>query len=157
QIFNINLREALNGNPMDNLLLEPRDRLLIQKNPASVEPATVDIRGEVTRPGRYPLAAGMHVEDLLSVAGGLKRSADPEIADLTRYSATSPAGSAGASVAVNLSAVSNGNASENLALHPGDVLTVRQRPGWSNIGASVTLRGEVLHPGTYGIQPGERL
>ncbi len=157
QIFNINLREALNGNPMDNLLLEPRDRLLIQKNLASVEPATVDIRGEVARPGRYPLAAGMRVEDLLSVAGGLKRSADPEIADLTRYSATAPAGSAGASVPVNLSAVSNGNATENLTLHPGDVLTVRQRPGWSNVGASVTLRGEVLHPGTYGIQPGERL
>jgi polysaccharide biosynthesis/export protein len=157
QIFNINLREALNGNPMDNLLLEPRDRLLIQKNLASVEPATVDIRGEVARPGRYPLGAGMSVQDLLSVAGGLKRSADPEIADLTRYSATAPSGSAGSSTPVNLSAIANGNATENLSLHPGDVLTVRERPGWSNVGASVTLRGEVMHPGTYGIQPGERL
>lgn len=157
KIFSVNLREALEGNPEDNLVLESRDRLLIQKNPVRVEPATVDVRGEVTRPGRYPFAAGMRVEDLLSVSGGLKRSADPAVADLTRYSATSPEGSAGASFAVSLSAAANGNTTENLVLHPGDVLTIRQRPGWSSVGASVTLRGEVLHPGTYGIQPGERL
>lgn len=39
----------------------------------------------------------------------------------------------------------------------GDVLTIRQIPGWNDIGASVVLKGEVLHPGTYGIRPGERL
>lgn len=157
KILSVNLRQALAGNAADNVVLEPRDRVLIQKNLASVEPATVDIRGEVARPGRYPLTAGMRVEDLLSVAGGLKRSADSETADLTRYAATAPADSGGGSTSVNLAAVANGNAAENLDLHAGDVLTVRQRPGWSNIGASMTVRGEVLHPGTYGIQPGEHL
>jgi len=34
---------------------------------------------------------------------------------------------------------------------------VPQQTGWKNIGASVTLRGEVGKPGVYGIQPGERL
>jgi protein involved in polysaccharide export with SLBB domain len=29
--------------------------------------------------------------------------------------------------------------------------------GWSDLGASITLRGEVVHPGTYGIHPGETL
>jgi protein involved in polysaccharide export with SLBB domain len=42
-------------------------------------------------------------------------------------------------------------------LNNGDVLTVPQLTGWNELGASVTLRGEVLHPGTYGIHPGERL
>ena len=38
-----------------------------------------------------------------------------------------------------------------------DVLAIRQVPGWEDLGASITIRGEVVHPGTYGIRPGERL
>ena len=44
-----------------------------------------------------------------------------------------------------------------LLLHNGDTLTIRQLPGWNDLGASVTVRGEVTHPGNYGIRPGERL
>jgi protein involved in polysaccharide export with SLBB domain len=36
-------------------------------------------------------------------------------------------------------------------------LTVPLQTGWKNIGASVTIRGEVAKPGVFGIQPGERL
>ena len=157
KILSVNLREALAGSPTDDLLLEPRDRLLIQKNPARVDPATVEIRGEVPRPGRYPLASNMHVADLLAVAGGLKRSADVHTADLASYSASGPVGSQGGNTTVDLSAVNDGNAAENLALHAGDILTVRERAGWADIGAAVTVKGEVQHPGTYGIQPGEKL
>jgi protein involved in polysaccharide export with SLBB domain len=34
---------------------------------------------------------------------------------------------------------------------------VRQRPGWNDIGLAIAVKGEVVHPGTYGIQPGEKL
>ena len=51
-----------------------------------VEPATVYVKGEVARPGRYPLTAEMHVSDLIRAAGGLKSSADTKTADLTHYS-----------------------------------------------------------------------
>src|SRR5258708_23744997 len=40
--------------------------------------------GEVAKPGRYPLTTNMHVEDLIRVGGGLKRSADPVKADTSR-------------------------------------------------------------------------
>jgi len=30
-------------------------------------------------------------------------------------------------------------------------------PGWNDLGASIIVKGEVKHPGTYGIRPGERL
>jgi protein involved in polysaccharide export with SLBB domain len=42
-------------------------------------------------------------------------------------------------------------------LKAGDVLTVRQIPGWGDIGASITITGEVQYPGTYGIAAGEKL
>jgi protein involved in polysaccharide export with SLBB domain len=50
-----------------------------------------------------------------------------------------------------------GHDNENKPLANGDVLTIRENPGWNDLGASVTLRGEVEHPGTYGIRPGESL
>ena len=47
--------------------------------------------------------------------------------------------------------------SPSLPLKDGDVLTVPELPGWKDLGASVTVKGEVRNPGIYGIRPGERL
>ena len=154
KIFSVNLGGALNGNAADNILLQPRDRLLIHRHTSLVEPSIVEITGEVAKPGRYPYMENMHVEDLIRAAGGLKRSADTNLADLTRYPA---AGRPAEQLQVSLASLENGNASEDLPLRSGDVLAIRQVPGWKDIGAAVTVRGEVMHPSTYGIEPGERL
>jgi protein involved in polysaccharide export with SLBB domain len=157
KIFSVNLGDALAGKPAANILLEPRDRLLVQRNVAQVDPATVDIKGEVAKPGRYPLTTNMHVEDLIQVAGGLKRTADPVNANLTRYAAGDPRHTPSENLSIALSAVSAGDETENKLLRDGDVLTIPQNPGWNDVGASVVVRGEVLHPGPFGIRPGERL
>ena len=159
KILSVNLGDALAGNPMDNLVLQPRDRLLIHRNLAKVDPPSVYVKGEVAKPGRYPLTENMHVEDLIRVAGGLKRSADSESADLTSRvngSGNSPQ-PVTKSVDVKLSAAMTGDTNEDISLHDGDVLTIRQNPGWNDRGAMITVKGEVQHPGTYGIRPGEKL
>jgi polysaccharide export outer membrane protein len=157
KIFSVNLAAALAGNPVDNVALQPRDRILIHRNPAEVDPASVYIKGEVAKPGRYPLTDNMHVEDLVRAAGGLKRSADSDVADLTTFADSDPSHPVSKSVDVQLSAALSGDAKEDVPLRDGDVLTVRQNPGWNDLGAMVTVKGEVQHPGTYGIRPGERL
>jgi polysaccharide export outer membrane protein len=157
KIFSVNLKEALEGNPVDNLLLEPRDRLIVQRNLAQVEPATVYIRGEVAKPGRYPLTSNMEAADLIRVAGGLKRSANTDSADLTRMGSGNGAVHAGEHIQVPLAAVLSGDNTADVPLREGDVLTVGQVSGWGDLGASITLKGEVAHPATYGIRPGERL
>ncbi|MGB9434447.1 MAG: SLBB domain-containing protein [Candidatus Acidiferrum sp.] len=154
KIMSVNLKSALAGSPLDDILLRPRDRLLIHRNTDSVERATVDVTGEVVKPGRYPWTSNMRVEDLIRAAGGLKRSADTTHADLTRYAMN---GKPGQIMEVSLASLSNGNASEDVPLNRGDVLTIRQVPGWKDIGAVVTVKGEVEHPGTFGIEPGEKL
>src|SRR5256884_2015182 len=58
---------------------------------------------------------------------------------------------------VNLTAAMNGDPKTDVPLRDGDILTIRQLPRWTDIGATMTVRGEVLHAGTYGIAPGERL
>ena len=154
KIFSVNLREAMNGSTVDNILLQPRDRLLIHSNTLSVDASTVEITGEVPKPGRYPYTGNMRAEDLIQAAGGLKRSADTNMADLTRYAAS---GGVAQHVQISLSSLVNGNPTEDVPLHGGDVLAIRQVPGWKDIGASIKVGGEVMHPSTYGIQPGEKL
>jgi polysaccharide export outer membrane protein len=156
KVFSISLREALAGNPLNNILIEPRDRILVHRLPERVNPPSVYVRGEVARPGRYPLVANMRVSDLVVSAGGLLRSANPTSADLTHYAA-SGATPGGEPHSVKLDAALAKEEAEDLALRDGDVLTVPQQTGWKNIGASVSIRGEVAKPGVYGIQPGERL
>jgi protein involved in polysaccharide export with SLBB domain len=154
RILSVDLHEALAGNPVDNILLQARDRLMVHRNLAKVDAPTVDIKGEVAKPGRYPLTTNMRVEDLVRVSGGLKRSAFVDSADLTRFAAGN---SSSERLQVKLSAALSGDANEDVPLHNGDVLAIRQIPQWNDLGASVTVRGEVEHPATYGIQPGERL
>lgn len=93
----------------------------------------------------------------MQVAGGLKRSAFQDTADLTRFSPSNPVSTLNERVEVKLSAALAGDANEDVVLHDGDVLAIRQLPQWGDLGASVTVRGEVQHPASYGIQPGERL
>jgi protein involved in polysaccharide export with SLBB domain len=157
KILSVNLSEALAGNAVDNLLLEPHDRLIVHRNSAKVDPPTVYVKGEVAKPGRYPLTSNMHVEDLVRVAGGLKRSADSINAVLAHQEVETSRGSYASSIPVKLAAAMNGDPSANASLSNGDVLTIRQTSGWENLGASVKIRGEVAHPGTYGIRPGDSL
>jgi polysaccharide export outer membrane protein len=156
RIFSVRLSEALAGDSAQNILLEPRDRLLIHRSPDAVEPATAYIQGEVGKPGRYPLTTNMTVADLIKVGGGLKPSADTQTADLTRFEYNGNALTGQHEVIPILSALA-GDTKSNAALHNGDVLTVRELPGWNDLGASITVKGEVTHPGVYGIRPGERL
>ncbi len=157
KIFSVNLGLALGGDAVENILLEPRDRLLIHGNPAAAEQSTVYIQGDVEKPGRYPLTTNMHVADLIHVGGGLKPSADPELADLTEYEWASDKKLAGQQHLITIAAALTGDPKANLILRNGDVLTIRQLPGWNDLGASITVKGEVQNPGAYGIRPGERL
>ena len=157
KIFSVNLRQALAGDPAQNIVLVSRDRVLVHRNPDAVEPAVVYVKGNVADPGRYPLTTNMKVADLIRAAGGLQPSADPNEADLTRYRWIGEKTLDGQHDPVELAAALKGDPAADVPLQNGDVLTVRQLAGWDDLGASISVKGEVKHPGTYGIRPGERL
>ncbi len=161
KIFSVSLSQALAGDPAENIILQPRDRLLVHGNPEALQPATVYIEGDVERPGRFPLTTNMTVADLVLVGGGLKPSADTQSADLTRYDFSNAKPGQSQLTAqhqqVEIAAAMARDPNSNLALHNGDVVTIRQLSNWNDLGAAITVKGEVAHPGTYGIRPGERL
>src|SRR6202522_1850209 len=157
KIFSVDLSQAISGDPKEDITLQPRDRVLIHKNPDAANPATVYVQGDVARPGRYPLTTNMTVADLIQVGGGLKPSADTTTADLTHFQYANQSSLTAQHESISISSVLSKGPEAAIAIHNGDVLTVRQLPGSNDLGASISVKGEVKNPGTYGIRPGERL
>ncbi|HXW16652.1 MAG TPA: SLBB domain-containing protein, partial [Candidatus Acidoferrales bacterium] len=157
KVLSVDLEKALDGDWGANVRLEPRDRLVVHRNPAKVDPPSVYVQGEISKPGRYPLTQGMRISDLVQVGGGLRRSADSEIASLTQFRVADAEKVVADERAVNLKAALGKDPATDFPLRDGDTLTIREISGWSDRGASITVRGEVQHPGTFGIRPGERL
>jgi len=157
RVISVNLVRALAGDDKSNILLEPKDRIFVHKSEARVDPPTVKIEGEVEQPGKYPLGDAMTAADLVRVAGGFKRGAYTQLADLTSYEIEQGTSVSGESKTVPIAQALAGEPDTDVRLHDGDVLTIRQLAGWNDVGATITVKGEVLHPGTYGIREGERL
>ena len=157
KVLSVNLERALAGDAADNVPLEPKDRVFIHRNLSKLDPPTVKIEGEVARPGKYPLGEDMSAAQLVRLAGGLKRGAFTEAADLTRYTVENGAQVMGEHVTVPIARALAGEPDSDVRLHDGDVLTIRQLAGWNDIGSLIAVKGEVMHPGDYGIEEGERL
>jgi len=154
ETISFNLQDVLLGN--NPIPLEPFDLIRVFGRYA-IDPPKVSIDGDVLRPGSYPMSQGMTVAGLVRMAGGFKRSAYRDEADLSSYLVQD-----GQKVLLNHSSVAvqkalDGDKNADVALNPGDVVSIRQLAGWLDIGASVTITGEVAHAGSYGIQEGERL
>ena len=157
EVLNVDLKKALAGDDASNIALEPQDRVFVQKDMAKMDPPSVTIEGEVAHPGKYPLGDNMSAASLVYLAGGLKRGAYTESADLTRYEVEEGTKIASEHITVPIGMALSGQPDTDFRLRDGDVLTIRQITGWNDVGATVAVKGEVLHPGTFGIQNGERL
>lgn len=155
QTIDFNVPDVLIGN--GNMALQPFDTIRVLGRYDEDAPK-VEIRGEVLRPGPYPLSLGMTASQLVRMAGGFKRDALLETADLISYRVVNGTKVEGQRSDVHIGdAVARGDATADRDLKPGDVLTIHQITGWNDIGASITIEGEVAHPGSYGFQDGERL
>jgi len=155
ETFSFDVPSVLNGN--FNLPLQQFDTVRVFGRYEQDAP-TVTVRGEVERPGVYPMFEGMTAAQLVRAAGGFKRDALLEQADLVSYVMADGTGVTIQRQSVRIGdAVLSANRAADSVLKPGDVLTVQQLTGWNDIGASMRVEGEVAHPGSYGIEEGEHL
>jgi polysaccharide biosynthesis/export protein len=157
EVINVNLSKALDGDAKDNIALEPKDRVFIHRDLNKLDPPTVAIEGEVARPGKYPLGNDLTAAGLVRLAGGFKRGAYKEEADLTRYEVEQGSKVVSDHVLVPIAKAMEGEPDADVRLRDGDVLAIKQLTGWRDVGSMIAVSGEVVHPGTYGIQEGERL
>ena len=154
-VIPFNVRDVL-AKKVEAPSLEPFDTVRVFGRYETAGPK-VSIFGEVLRPGEYPLSERMTAADLLRMAGGFKLSAYQQAADLTSYSVIDGDHVDLDHREVPIGRALAGEADTDVLLKPGDVLTIRQIGGWNDIGGAVSVSGEVMHPGRYGIQRGEHL
>jgi protein involved in polysaccharide export with SLBB domain len=157
QVLSVNLAKALEGDEKADVVIEPKDRIFIHRDLNKLDPAMVSVEGEVARPGKYPLGEDMTAAQLVQLAGGFKRGAFTEQADLTRYEVEQGTKVVGDHITVLIAKAMLGEADTDVRLRDGDVLTVGQISNWQDLAATIQVKGEVVHPGGYGIQPGEHL
>jgi len=155
--------------------LQPRDRIIVfdlsanrertvapiiddLKLQASVSSPTqmVAIEGEVKAPGFYPLEPSMHISDLIRAGGSLEDSAYTGQAELNRYEVVDGKQRQTALMEVNLDAIRHHEPGADLDLKPYDILLIKKTSQW-DVPGSITLTGEVQHPGRYPIHHGETL
>jgi protein involved in polysaccharide export with SLBB domain len=155
ETIDFNVPDVLSGNA--NINLRPFDTIRIFGR-YEVDAPKVTIRGEVLRPGTYPMSKGMTAAGLVRMAGGFKRDALQESADLTSYEVSN-----GNRLVENLTtvkigaAVSGSDTQADVPLKPGDILAIHQITSWNDMGESVTISGQVRFPGSYGFTDGEHL
>ncbi len=149
KVLSVNLAKALSGDTVENITLENRDRLIIHRTDARTSPPAVFIGGAVVTPGKYPLGEKMTLAQLVQLSGGLSRSAEREYAEVANYLNDGRG-------EIRRIPLSDGSA-EVAYLEDGDTVSIKQRAGFEELGASVILRGEVSQPSTYGLRQGERL
>ncbi len=154
QTIEVDLASALAGD--ETVTLQQFDTVWIFGR-YEIDPPKVRIYGDVLRPGEYPMSGGMTAGDLVRMAGGFRRSAYLQTADLASYKVENGAQVVTNQQEIKIGAAVAGDTSADAALKPGDVLTILQIPGWADIGRSATVKGEVKFPGSYGINEGERL
>jgi protein involved in polysaccharide export with SLBB domain len=155
ETIDFDVPDILIGN--GNLPLRPFDTVRVLGR-YDVDAPRVDIHGEVLRPGAYPLSIGMTIAQLVRMAGGFKRDALVETADLISYHVVNGTKVESQRLDVRIGdAVDRSDSTADHELKAGDVLTIHQITGWNDIGASITIEGEVAHPGSYGFLEGERL
>lgn len=136
-----------------NLLLPIIEKL---KQQASISQAMqlVEINGNVTYPGIYPLTVSGEVADLVTAAGGLLESAYTKQAEITRIVLGDA--SQVEHVRFDLESALKGESQNNITLRSKDSINIFSIPNWQE-NVKVELKGELKFPGTYTIRRGETL
>jgi len=113
---------------------------------------SVFVRGAVRQAGAYPVADGATLDSVLAIAGGTTLEANTGKIEVTSRLRDNDAQNSRASERINVN-LKNDDA-RKIMIGPGDTVRVNQK--FNRIeDQSVTLLGEVVHPGRYDLMPGD--
>lgn len=156
KLITVNLQKVLDNDPTHNLLLQEYDTVKLFSRSEMEELPEVVVNGSVLAPGTYRLYDNMTVQDLVTVAGNLKRSAYTGEAEITRYISSSGLETHTERILIDLEKALQGDPENNISLKTDDHLFIRSIPDFEDK-ETVQILGEVMFPGTYSIEKGEKL
>ena len=159
EIIPLDLQGLLNGTTAD-IPLQKNDMLYIPSITDLKEEATLTMHGEVSRPGTYPYAENMTVEDLILQAGGLLEAASTAKVDIARRVKDPKNKSLSNIVGQNFTfELKDGflTGDDDFHLEPFDEVYIRRSPAYQQQ-QNVSIAGEVLFGGNFALsKKNERL
>ncbi|GEP89440.1 capsule polysaccharide transporter [Chitinophaga terrae (ex Kim and Jung 2007)] len=152
-IISFNLSDVLSGK--STILLKKEDSVVIFSKFDLRQSYDVTIKGQVNRPGVFPYADSMRLEDLVLLAGGLSDAASLKNVEISRRVRTDGLDNSADTVRaivmkIDLTKDLNTIDGKSLILEPFDEIVIRKEPAYS-AQANVSVDGEVLYPGQYAI------
>ena len=160
EVIQVDLKAILNGTKPD-IALQRNDELYIPSIHDLQDLGTINVFGEVARPGEFPFAENTTLEDIIIQAGGLKESASTVRVDVSRRiknsKGTQTSEQIGEFYSFSLKEGFVIDGEPGFKLQPYDQIFVRKSPAYQTQ-VNVSVNGEVLYGGTYALtQKTERL
>ena len=160
ETIQVDLGNILNGTAQD-IPLQKNDVLYIPSIHDLTDVGTIEVFGEVARPGAFPYADNTTLEDIIIKAGGLLTSASTVRVDVTRQIIDGKSTELSDIVSEQFTfALKDGfvvDGQNNFLLKPYDQIYVRKSPTFQKPNR-VIVEGEVLYDGEYTItKKAERL
>ncbi len=153
----VNLKEALAGNAIANMPLQPLDELVIYNQADYLDSTTIEVFGAVRNAGVQAFTKGITLGDAIKNAGGLTLLASNNRIELSRLSYFSPNYKIGEEIKVMVDTIrfdSKVNylteANAKINLQPFDQIFIRNIPEFANYGV-IEITGEVIYPGKYAL------
>ena len=151
ELLTPHLGRALEGDERENLRLDKLDRMVVYSIQEMIGPKSVHIRGQVKKPGSYPLMEHMTLYDLVFQAGGFL---DKEFRDVTYLKRAdllrlNEEGVTKRIIPFHLGKLLKGAEEENLLLKNQDEVVVYPLSAVKLYDQYVHIIGEVKKPGQY--------
>ena len=130
-------------------LLDPVIAFIDKQGTAAESRRVVEIYGNVTYPGRYPLSlGGATLEEMLKASGGLKEGTFIDEIEITKRA------SIGKEVIGSTETISLQSDTRPILIDPLDIITIKKLSGGTR---TAKISGEVFFPGIYPISPNETI
>lgn len=150
ELMQFSPQEIMEG--VSEIKLQNNDSIFIYDRLKVKDPYITTIEGEVRKPGSYPYASGMTVEDLILTAGGYRDGASSSRIEISRRIKNEQLGKDSLSYSIvkilDVDSTYKITQVEGNRLEPYDVVYVRRNPEYKEQ-SSITIEGEVLYPGKY--------
>lgn len=150
EIYSFNVDNALKNYPEDNLTLMNRDEIRIYSKKEFFPSKTVEIAGEVAKPGKYTRYKNMTLTDLIILAGGLTDSATTSNIEIARIDTLNETTFADKYIVSLKKDYWNTEAGDDFLLADYDRVLIKSDPV-KTFSKTITVAGEVQFPGKYTI------
>jgi protein involved in polysaccharide export with SLBB domain len=153
EVIPVDLSAVLNGT--SDVILQREDLVIIPSIFDIKEEYTLQVEGEVLKPGTYPYVANSTIEDVILQAGGLLESASFARLEVARRLKNVMAENTSNQVAEIYQFQINqdlklSDSAARFTLKPFDQVFIRRSPGYQEQ-AIVKVEGEVAFPGKYSL------